>query len=57
MDKKAQELIFFYETRDEEKDRMMNAEKFLKKIQLKPRPRYLQSSSVRIGVKGNEFLK
>ena len=36
---------------------MMNAEKFLKKIQLKPRPRYLQSSSVRIGVKGNEFLK
>lgn len=42
MSPKLKELIEFFETKDTEKDRKLRAEKFLKKIQLKPRPQLIK---------------
>lgn len=57
MDSKVQDLIAFFETKDQELDRKIRAEKFLKKIQMKPRPGTLTNSEVRIGRNGTEFMQ
>lgn len=55
MSQAIQDLIAFFETKDQELDRKIRAEKFLKKISLKPRPETIMASEVIIGKKGLEF--
>ena len=52
-----QDLISFFETKDQEMDRKIRAEKFIKKMQLKPSVSKLKNSAVHVGPKGVEFLE
>jgi hypothetical protein len=48
-------LIYAYEAKDAEKDRILKAKEILKKLTRKVGPSLIQSGEARVGKKGSEY--
>ena len=54
--KEMEDMFVYHEAKQQEEDRRVKADKFIGKIQNKPRPQMIIKGHVRVGDKGNEFM-